>query len=433
MCERYPDSCRSDTIHKTLCVFTINYPFAIGEEFFESEIVFLKDYFDDIVIFTQNAKDKQTRHIPMNAKVVRIPPRKFPRNLRLHMILGKEMVREAVECFLRKPYRKVLDRAAALVKFVSYGNLIDEALESFGLSSDDGLHRVYLYSYWFTAATLGMVQYKKKHPNVTAIARVHRFDLYEDRDSGRYFPMRQTCATGLDAIFAISEHGASYLKQRVRNTEHIRLSRLGTKNPGSRNHPSDDGIFRIVSCSSLVPIKRLDLLIDALARINRIKILWTHIGTGKEKEQITASAMVKLGSKNNIAYQFIGHLDNQNVYAYYTDKSVDCFINVSDSEGLPVSMMEAASFGIPIIARNVGGVGEIVDETNGILLSTDASPWEIADAVEKIASMDAAERQCKRDGSYKMWERLYSAENNYQNFVQEILSLKRESHDIRSI
>lgn len=41
---------------------------------------------------------------------------------------------------------------------------------------------------------------------------------------------------------------------------------------------------------------------------------------------------------------------------------------MSDSEGIPVSIMEAMSFGIPVIARNVGGMSEIVNEENGLLL-----------------------------------------------------------------
>ena len=44
------------------------------------------------------------------------------------------------------------------------------------------------------------------------------------------------------------------------------------------------------------------------------------------------------------------------------------FINLSSSEGIPVSIMEAQSFGIPVIATNVGGSGEIVVSETGVLV-----------------------------------------------------------------
>ena len=50
---------------------------------------------------------------------------------------------------------------------------------------------------------------------------------------------------------------------------------------------------------------------------------------------------------------------------------MDYFINLSDSEGIPVSIMEAMSVGIPIIARDVGGNREIVTNNNGCLLEGD--------------------------------------------------------------
>jgi len=50
-------------------------------------------------------------------------------------------------------------------------------------------------------------------------------------------------------------------------------------------------------------------------------------------------------------------LPHNDVLNYYASNPVDVFINTSSSEGLPVSIMEAMSFGIPVIATNVGGTG----------------------------------------------------------------------------
>jgi glycosyltransferase involved in cell wall biosynthesis len=54
----------------------------------------------------------------------------------------------------------------------------------------------------------------------------------------------------------------------------------------------------------------------------------------------------------------------------------DIFVLLSDYEGLPMTIIEAMSFGKPIISSNVGGVSEIVhDGENGYLLPNDASAF----------------------------------------------------------
>lgn len=54
----------------------------------------------------------------------------------------------------------------------------------------------------------------------------------------------------------------------------------------------------------------------------------------------------------------------------YSEHPVDVFINLSTNEGVPVSIMEAISFDIPIVATDVGGTSEIVTDETGILVSS---------------------------------------------------------------
>ena len=59
-------------------------------------------------------------------------------------------------------------------------------------------------------------------------------------------------------------------------------------------------------------------------------------------------------ASQNISFELKGFVDNNELLQIYTDKCFSFFINVSESEGLPVSIMEAASAGIPIVATDVG-------------------------------------------------------------------------------
>ena len=73
-----------------------------------------------------------------------------------------------------------------------------------------------------------------------------------------------------------------------------------------------------------------------------------------------------------ITYEFKGNVDNAEILKYYRENSIDCFALLSEHEGAPVSIMEAESAGIPIVATDVGGVRELVDG-NGFLLSSNPS------------------------------------------------------------
>ena len=65
-------------------------------------------------------------------------------------------------------------------------------------------------------------------------------------------------------------------------------------------------------------------------------------------------------SSYDIDLHLFGHLDNNEIFNMYKNNSYDYFITLSESEGLPVSIMEAISCGIPVIATAVGGITEIV-------------------------------------------------------------------------
>ena len=107
---------------------------------------------------------------------------------------------------------------------------------------------------------------------------------------------------------------------------------------------------------------------------------------------------------------------------YYKNNIIDIFINLSASEGIPVSIMEANSFGIPCIATNVGGTGEIVyNNINGFLLDAEFRINDVVNIIENYNNMSYEEIMELRHNARKIWENNYSAENNYKSFIQELI------------
>jgi glycosyltransferase involved in cell wall biosynthesis len=199
------------------------------------------------------------------------------------------------------------------------------------------------------------------------------------------------------------------------------LSRLGVTNQKFITQSSNDGIFRIVSCSYLVSVKRIDLLIEGLAELGEKnknkKFEWIHIGDGPLRSDLERLAHFRL--PRNVKYSFYGFLPQGGVISYYQNHNVDVFVNVSSSEGTPVSIMEAQSCCIPVIATAVGGNSEIVTNENGLLLSKNPSPTEIANTIYKLLN-DQIIRNGKKMKSYESWFKKYNSEKNFQSFVQEL-------------
>ena len=94
-----------------------------------------------------------------------------------------------------------------------------------------------------------------------------------------------------------------------------------------------------------------------------IPIHWVHIGDGPERVNI--EALISQINNPKIKVLLLGQLPNEEVLHYYETHPVDLFINVSSFEGIPVSIMEAMSRGIPVAATPVGGIPEIVNQDNG--------------------------------------------------------------------
>ncbi len=145
-----------------------------------------------------------------------------------------------------------------------------------------------------------------------------------------------------------------------------------------------------------------------------------HIGDGSEKNKLE-ELIQEL--PNNIHVELLGRIGNSNVNQYYAENCPDLFINVSTSEGVPVSIMEAMSFGIPVIAANVGGNNEIVSAENGYLLPPQLFPIDLANCIISFLDLTLNQKKVKRISSYETWRNKYNAEINFREFVKTIQDL----------
>lgn len=415
---------------RKLYLLTETFPYGVGEKtFIFPELEELVKKFD-VTIISHAARpvyqDKKNRtDLSAEIKVVNLP---IELKWYKRVLYG---LRFLFDRDGRQEIRKILKSREDIVQriYQSMG-FFGLALENYRLMEKNGLLSketgIIYYTYWYFYYTYSIVRYKRKSAGIKLITRAHGFDLYAERYKGNRQPFKEIMDCGIDKIFFISANGKEYYlnKYNWKNSSKYEIRRLGTveTEKSKKNYALSSGkVFRLVSCSSVIPLKRVDLIVKALSLIEE-PIEWIHFGDGIEYDHITKLADRLLADKPWISFYLKGYVSNDKVIKYYQENAVDCFISTSSTEGLPVSIQEAMSFGIPIIATNVGGVKELV-EKNGILLSANPSIQEVAEAILKISKMPEYMRDSMRLVSRKLWEKDYDAVQNSKVFVEELLSI----------
>ncbi|MBD8490897.1 glycosyltransferase [Echinicola sp. CAU 1574] len=402
--------------NKELILLTKRFPFFKTEAFLESEIDILAEHFDTIRIFPYEIGN-YCRQVPENVVVDTTFSRVYQRkkSRAIQTLVSREFRKAVADHFSHLKGPKDLNM---LLKFVSnaraYYCFFEQQLE---VINKEAL----IYTYWFNEATYALLNLKLQYGlAVNIISRAHRFDIYEQLTTTRSFwPYRRFCLENIDRLYSISEDGKHYLEKRYKVQKEIEIARLGVHDRQKMARRSSLGIIQIVSVSRIAPMKRVDFIRQAVLQYAfehpNNKIVWTHFGDGPGMEELNQTSDIP----ENLVMDFKGHVKNDEVYGFYEQHSVDLFINLSSSEGIPVSIMEAISFGIPIVVTKVGGTGEIVSEVNGKLLSANPTLEEVVKAFS-----DVIKRKLQAEEIRRFFNSHYNANTNYQAFAKSLAGIK---------
>ncbi|MFZ4615415.1 MAG: glycosyltransferase [Rectinemataceae bacterium] len=279
---------------------------------------------------------------------------------------------------------------------------------------DDGRTTIF-YAYWLSRSAMAAALLKVERPELFVVTRIHGGDLYDHRTAFGFFPLRRALLGCFDLIAPVSSDGFAFLSLRYPGAN-LEVHHLGTPDTLPSVFKGKPDTITVLSVSSAIPLKRIDRIIEALALIPpefTHSIDWVHIGKGPELERLHDLAQARLHGR--ISFSFPGELPNPEIRELLAAGKIDVFVNTSESEGIPVSIMEAMSAGIPVIAPAVGGIGEIVkDRINGRLLSAACQPVEIVEAIcESLWYRSPEARMAAR----ATWEAGYQAKLNYPHWA----------------
>lgn len=400
----------------TLVLLTAAYPFGRSSEtFLEAEIPILARHFDRVIILPSHREDTA---------------RRLPAGVRCETLLaGVSKERASLE-LLRQPRRAVIHYGRAIAKEGSpaaylghprdYVATLGRNLVKYRLLkkfvSAERLREAVFYDYWLENSTLALSWLRREGVIHRAVARAHGFDVYDEQWSGGAVPFQAFKLASLDRVFTVSSHGLSHLAAGYPNARtKLILSRLGVERRQPVACADVEGQPLVISCASLLPFKRVEMIPEVLARIDR-PLRWIHFGEGPSRGDVERAATAL---PDCVQWQLAGHIDHSHLLEYYKETKINLFVSLSTSEGLPVSLMEAISFGIPVLAVSVGGVPEIVTAATGRLVNVDDSVESIARAARHL--IDQGDTHTNEIIAFFRCN--FDAETNFGQFAEMLCAL----------
>lgn len=283
-----------------------------------------------------------------------------------------------------------------------------------------------LYTYWATEPAVAACRLKKKYPQLRFITRFHGHDLYRERKGSCWQPFRPLIGSCADRLIFACRAGLDYFVQNWGFEEKAGLHYLGCSESAECPH-EESAVLRVVSCSNLIELKRVDLLIHGMSLLpSGVKVCWDHFGDGEEADKLKQLAQRLL--RENVTWTFHGHVANHLLRQRFYELDPDVFVTTSSTEGgVPVSVQEALSVGIPAIGTAVGGIPEaIVPGKTGFLLGQNPSAREAADALLHFAALPAQEKAALHSGARELWQTCFCADRNAQSFMTELYKISGE-------
>jgi colanic acid/amylovoran biosynthesis glycosyltransferase len=410
---------------KRVILVTAAFPYFATEQFLETEIEYYKEFQELSLTLLPLSKTKDLRKIDATITLDQtFADVKVPSSLQKLTFLAKSLLNKVFyqELFSINSWNLSVLKTflATMALYQRYYELFDEYF-----SKQTRLDQTLLYTYWHDEANYALGSLKDKY-GYKLVSRIHGYDLYAQRRVANYMPLKRVFSQKIDKIFTITQTANSYLhKQYGFDNALLELSRLGVNDPCIVTKPSKQNCLHVVSCSFLVEVKRVEKIIEALASLaqtqTELRIQWSHIGDGTLFNTLSVKAKELLSEKDNVKYNFLGNLANEAVYQFYKNNEIDLFINVSASEGVPVTIMEAMSCHIPIIAPDIGGVADmVIDGYNGILLPQEC---EIDGIVHALSQIELFKSQEIREHAYKIFLEKYDAKRNYKEFIEQLLTI----------
>lgn len=236
-----------------------------------------------------------------------------------------------------------------------------------------------IYSHFFQNTINGKILKEKEGIPLVAIEHLARFNEQKldnfSYNGGKY------AYKDVDLIITVSNSLGKSLQKWFNIKTYTVIHNLYGKEFGyliQKNSESNKFIF--ISTASLVYRKGFDLLIKALNLANIPKDKWflNIIGWGEEKDNL--EKLIKdLNLQDNV--YLLGKKNKKEVAEQLAKSNV--FVLPSRNENFSVSVLEALSMGLPVVATDCGGIRDCINKENGLIVPVNDEK-ALASALEQV-------------------------------------------------
>ncbi len=151
-----------------------------------------------------------------------------------------------------------------------------------------------------------------------------------------------------------------------------------------------EGIFKVITVANLVPVKGIEVLINAIHLLNNPNIFLEVLGDDRsDYAQELKQLVVNLNLSNTIS--FLGkHTDvrpfveNSNLYIIPT-------LNSGRKEGMPMALVEAMSMSAPVLGSDITGINFVLKDFKEYLFEPENSEM-LSKKINHFYSMSGQER-----------------------------------------
>lgn len=272
------------------------------------------------------------------------------------------------------------------------------------------------YSFWMGSGVLGM---RRAWPDIPIVTRAHGGDVYAEAHGWRHYPFQREVVEAADRVFCVSAKGSGYLRVRYPSqAARFRVRRLGIPDLGAGTSSVVADTIRILSISSIDDNKRVELIAAVVQQVARLgwRVEWKHLGDGPNRTAV--EALINTFPKG-VRGELSGHVPGDRVRAELTGGHWHVLVNLSRSEGAPVSLMEAQCAGLPVVATSVGGSPEVAPGDFNELVSLADGPESVARSVVRAAMGRSGDAEARR----RHWKENFDADVTYPAFAAELLGL----------
>lgn len=223
----------------------------------------------------------------------------------------------------------------------------------------------------------------------------------------------------IDCFYALSDEEINYLKKRVNGKIKFQTMGIGKeffKKQDKENSRKKMGLEKgkkyILYIGRLKTTKGIKELLDAMEILNKENIELLLIGRGPDFEVFR-----KYAQQRNIKnVKFLGAIYGDNRIEYFD--AVDFLILPSYTEGAPVVLMEAIARNLPVIASDVGGVSNMIENYREGIIIKPKSSEEIIKAIKEILTWKKKNIK-KYAARYKWREIINSTLEDYKELSKE--------------